>query len=478
MNERIEPKFTRLTSFPRRLQGTNFILARGSGGAARKSKVFLTAVLVLVLALHASAHHVFAQDDFYQQVTRLINAKEYAGAYQEAQRLLEQRPDDIYLLRVKGVCLMEAGYQDQAVAVLRKAVALDPDSVSSRYFLGQALAYRGSIREAVAILETVVSLAPESAYARNTQTILPQLLQLIETEQVIADEQRWNAYFRAAFEYDDNVPLRASNSPFDSPTDSWRLSYSFYGEARFPDQKIDKMPFTLGLGYSLSGSEYERSEFDIYDLFSNDVSLFVSRDGTLFDNFYSVRLNLHATDTKLGWDPYSKIAGTGLSFQYNWLGMVASTLSASMDSKDYEEDTEFPEYYSLDGKEYNFGFFNSIYLLDNRLVLGLNYNYRKMDAEGIQAELRSNDLSGSITVSLPLRLRLYAYLGYQQEDYPDYYPVARLDDVWTVYTSLQRPIWQEKLFLELGYTYSTANSDYEYAEYRRNIFSAGLNLSF
>jgi len=452
-------------------------LIRSKGLSAKKNILFIS-LLSLFLVLDLSSPNLYAQDDFYQNVTQLINTKDYAGAYKEAQELLEQRPNDIYLLRIKGVCLMEAGYQDQAVAVLRKAVDLDPDSVASRYFLGQALAYRGSIREAVSILEKVISMAPESAYARKTEAILPQLLQLIETEQVISDEQRWNTYFRTAFEYDDNVPLRASNSPGDSPTESWRFSYSFYGEVRFPDQKIDKMPFTLGLGYSLSGSEYERSEFGIYDLFSNDVSLFISRDSTLFDNFYNIRLNLHATDTRLGWDPYSRIAGTSLSFQYNWLGMVASTLSASVDSKDYDEDTEFPDYYSLDGKEYNFGFFNSIYLLDNRWVLGLNYNHRRMEAEGIQAELRSNDLSGSITTTLPLLIRLYAYLGYQQEDYPDYYPVGRLDDIWTVYASLQRPVWREKLFLEMGYTYSTASSDYDYAEYQRNIFSVGLNLSF
>ena len=142
------------------------IMANRSVCRLALSKKFLCTILFSgFLVLQSLSVTYAAQDNFYHQVTQLINAKDFAGAYQEAQRLLEERPNDLYLLRIKGVCLMEAGYQDQAVAVLRSAVGLDPDSISSRYFLGQALAYRGSIREAVEILESVQSLAPESTYA-------------------------------------------------------------------------------------------------------------------------------------------------------------------------------------------------------------------------------------------------------------------------------------------------------------------------
>ena len=101
-----------------------------------------------------------------------------------------------------------------------------------------------------------------------------------------------------------------------------------------------------------------------------------------------------------------------------------------------------------------------------------------MNAEGYQAELRSNDITTSLTVNLPFELRLYGQIAYQQEDYPEYYPVGRLDDIWTFYTSLQRPLFGDVLFLELAYTYATADSDYDYARYERNVISAALSLSY
>jgi anaphase-promoting complex subunit 3 len=419
-----------------------------------------------------------AQNTYYQKAAQLINAKDYDGAYQETLKLLKERPEDLFLLRIQGVCLMETGHHDAAVWVLQEAVTINPQSVACRYYLGQALAYRGSVREAVAVLESVLAMAPDSAYARHAENILPKLLELIDSATVIPDVNRWNIYVRTAAEYDDNVPLRPLNSDVEGPTESWRLNYSLYGEVRFPDQKIDNMPFTLGLGYSLSGSEYDRPIFDYYDLFSQNLSLYMSRNGTLLDNFYNLRLEVHSSDTKLGWDPYSKSSGVSLSLQYNWLDMIATTLLSSWDNKDYENDTDWQEYYSLDGDEYNLGLYNSFYFLENSLIFGLNYNYRAMNAEGYQAELRSNDITTSLTVNLPFESRLYGQIAYQQEDYPEYYPVGRLDDIWTFYTSLQRPLFGDVLFLELAYTYATADSDYDYARYERNVISAALSLSY
>jgi hypothetical protein len=281
-----------------------------------------------------------------------------------------------------------------------------------------------------------------------------------------------------AAEHDDNVPLRASNSEETGPTESWLLKYSLYGELRFADQKIDTWPFTLGFGYSLSGSEVEHRAFDDYALLSQSLRLFLSRSGDLFGNFYDLRLGGHASDTELGGESYSKVSGASLSMQYNWLNMIASTLLSSWDSKDYVSDSAFPQYYSLDGNEYNIGLYNSFYFLENRLILGLNYNYRVMDAEGSQAELQSNDLSASLTVNLPLEIRFLGQAWYQQEDYPEYYPADRLDDIWTFYASLQRPLVWEQLFLEIGYTHATADSDHDYATYEKDVYSTALSLSF
>ncbi len=442
---------------------------------SRACKRFCLFLLLVALLL---PYQLFAKEVYWQKAGSLVNAGDYGRAYDEVKKLLKTRPDDVLLLRIQSVCLMETGYHDAAVMVLLKALEIDPDSVACQYYLGQALAYRGSIREAVIVLAKVISLAPESEYGRFAREILPELEALEDSSQAISDDNRWNVYLRGALSYDDNVVLRPSSSDDNTPTESLFFNYSFYAEIRWPDQKIDNSPLTIGLGYSLSGSEYEDHDFAAYDLFSQDLNLFFSRSGTIFDRFYNGRLDLHASDTRLGWRDYSKISGTKLSFQYNWHEMVASTLFTSWDNREYENDTEWAQYYSLDGDEYDVGLHNYIYLMDNNFIVGLNYSYRVVNAEGYQNELRSNDATLSLTVNLPFELRLYGQESYQQADYPEYYPVGRLDDIWTFYTSLQRSFFSDLLSLELSYTYSTADSDADYARYERNIFSAALSVYY
>ena len=68
---------------------------------------------------------------------------------------------------------------------------------------------------------------------------------------------------------------------------------------------------------------------------------------------------------------------------------------------------------------------------------------------------------------------------YQQEDYTEYtlYP-TRLDNLWTYYVSLERPIWKNWLTLGINYTYETADSNLNLAEYRRNTFGINLTASY
>ena len=371
---------------------------------------------------------------------------------------------------------METGYNDAAVTVLYEALEAEPESVASRYYLSQALAYRGSVLEAIRFIHEIVEMAPDSEYARLASSVLPELEALTVTVAAVPDIRRWNLYARVATEYDDNVPVRPNNSTETTPQESWKFLYSFYGEVRFPDQKLDNKPFTLGLGYSLSGSEYEEELYKGYDLFSQSVSLFLSHDGTWLDRFYNIRINTRFSKTKLGWDDFSDVGGLDLSFDYYWHERVTSTLISSWSNKSYEEDSDYPEYYSRDGNEYNFGFLNYLYFMQNRLVVGLNYLHRREEAEGYQAELRSNDFTGSVAYSLPWDTRLSGSIVFQQEDYPEYRPVGRLDNIWTFNAGLEYT-WKNMLTAELYYEYATADSDQEFGDYRRNVFGLALSVN-
>ncbi len=438
-------------------------------------RIFL--VLCVYFLFHQPLFAAAQDQPYWYKASKLIETGDYAGAYLEVQDLLQKSPDNVLLLRVKGVCLLETGQHDAAVQVLRHATTLDPESIACKYYLGQALAYRGSVPEAMDILQMIVSDYPETDYGKMAAEILPQLKELEQSTAAVQDIRRWSVYGALSSEYDDNITLRAKNSSDEGPTDSMRITYSFYGELRLPDQKIDPWPFTVGIGYSLYGTEILRSELSYYDLFSNNLSLFVEHNGTLFDKFYSLRFDSSYTDTRVDWTKYSNVAGLQLSFGYQWHKRVYSKFLTAWDNRRYENDSPYPEWYSQDGEEYRAGIMNYLYLFDNSLVLGLNYTYRKIHSEGDQNVLRSNDLSFSVTKNLPFDIRIIGVVNYSQEDYPDYFPDGRLDDIWAFSFSLEKDIW-ECMMLNLNYTYGTADSDEEYTDYRRNVVGLTLTTAF
>jgi hypothetical protein len=449
-------------------------------GCGRIGTMFLYVLLTLLFFFDPFAQTSpsrAGEESYWQPVAADIQAGRYAEAYSKVDHLLEQYPGDGLLLRIKGICLLETEYFDAAVAVLEDALDADPASIASRYYLGQALAYRGSIREAIAVLEEMKRRAPDSEYVRLAEPALVELHNLVDSEAVLPDSRRWYLYGRVATEYDDNVPLRPNNSSDDSDKESWSLAYSLYGEYRFPDQKIDQGPVTLGFGYSLNGNEYERSLFHGYEMFSHGLSVFVSHAGNLLEKFYDLRLEGRYTFTRLGGEEYSRVGSLNSSFSWNWYDQASSTASLGWSRLIYEDDGEFPEYYSNDGDEYSLGLQNYLYLLENRLTLGLNYQYRIRNTKGCQNDLRSNDVTGSLTLALPWSLRLHTDLTYQQEDYPDYRDVSRLDNIWTWYTSLEY-VFLRYLTLELGYTHATADSNLDFAQYRRNVFTIALSASY
>lgn len=115
------------------------------------------------------------ETSYWLSIVEFVQAEDYPAAYTETRRLLEIHPDDALLLRIQGICLLETGYLDEAVTVLTKALTLDSKSLACRYYLSQALAYRGSILESIKFVEEIISMAPDSEYATLAQPALKEL---------------------------------------------------------------------------------------------------------------------------------------------------------------------------------------------------------------------------------------------------------------------------------------------------------------
>jgi len=415
----------------------------------------------------------------------MIKAQDYSAGLQATDAQLASAPRDATLLRLKGICLMEKNQTDEAVKVLRQAVALDSQSIACRFYLAKALAYQGATIEAVQLLEEVVKAAPDSEYGRLATEVLPQLRQLAQTvEQVPADAsalhpRRYSVNLRVAGEHDDNVPYIAKNEGGSRPKDSFRLATSTYLEFRPLDQKIDATPVTLGLGYAGYVSFHDRPSMRAFNVEQDAVLAYLSRAGTVLEKPYEFRVGGRFDYTELDRHLYSRSARLDTSFTLQPANWAVSVLQYSAAWTNFADDTILPALFARDGREQSLGFTQYIYLWENRLLLGVGYAYVWDGTTGQLFHESCHHITLSAQVSLPWRLTFKAFGEYRHETYFDYVPAPhRLDDIFSVTAAISCPVVIDNLTAEFAVTSESADSAQGFAAYRRNVVSLALNYSF
>jgi tetratricopeptide (TPR) repeat protein len=415
--------------------------------------------------------------DLWDDVAPAIRAGDYTLALVHLQNAAAEHPDDYQVQRVLGRCLMELGRLADAEDHLRNAVRLRAESSAARFDLAQVLALRGNLHEAEQFLREILQLAPDSSYAARARQVLPGLSQLKETLLVREAIRRWDIYVRVAGEYDDNVPARSRHDPR-GDTDSTRLTSSLRLAYRWPDQRLDPSWPTLEAGYSFYRSFHEDKAFREFDVMSHRGSLELYRQGQFFGRWAKAGVEGSAGTTELGDAPYSETAGVIAGATLQLFPAFVVTLGYGVQWKDFDDDTDFPEFFSRDGHDQEVLLDTYTYLFQNRLILGLGYGYLWNNVDGSQFELDQHRVRASATLSLPRAWRVHTAVTYATETYDAFTPdPKREDDAITAYASLSRPLWNEAWRAELNYTYHTSDSNQDFAEYDRAVYGIALSWS-
>jgi len=117
--------------------------------------------------------------------------------------LIEAMPNDPYFYELKGQALLESGHPSEAIGPLRRAVQLAPNPALIQIMLGQALIATNNVKlsdEAIPLLRAAVAKEPESADAYE------QLAMAYGHKNDIADADLASA--QAAFARGDNKTAR------------------------------------------------------------------------------------------------------------------------------------------------------------------------------------------------------------------------------------------------------------------------------
>ncbi len=407
-----------------------------------------------------------------------VQAHDYHGALQLLDSLEQEHAEDYSVQRLKGICYLELGQLSDAETSLRKALSLEAASPATHYYLAQALAYQGKLIEAASFLQKTTELAPESSYARKARSVLPGLQNLTQASLVMEGVRRWDVYLRVAGEYDDNVPARSRHEG-QTGTDSLRLTSMVYAQFRVRDQKLESDWPTIGTGYSFYQSLHEANELSGFDVTSHNLNLELSRFGDLRGHAVELSVNGSYNETELSNDPFSEVVSVEAEgqFQVNPTLRLVGRYGAAW--KEFDEDTEFPNFFSRDGTQQEIGSVLYAYLFQNRVILGLDYSYLWNNVDGSQFELKQHRVATSLTAYLPARMLLQTRFEFSTEDYDEFVPdPQRLDDLYTLYTSLSRPVLNESVRAEANITYSTSDSNQDFADYDRTVYGMALSYTF
>lgn len=91
-----------------------------------------------------------------------LSSGDFQTAYLEAQRALKEKPEEVRMLLVSGLCLKFLNLRDRAQAVFRKAVEVDPDYFPARFQLGELYASQKLWEAAEEQYQTILNKQPEN----------------------------------------------------------------------------------------------------------------------------------------------------------------------------------------------------------------------------------------------------------------------------------------------------------------------------
>ena len=95
---------------------------------------------------------------------RLANDRNWHGAEASFRRALELAPGNVLVLRHAAILAACLGRNDESIALLRRAVTLDPLSVPAQRLLGQRCLQAGLLKDAEAALQRTFELNPRGGF--------------------------------------------------------------------------------------------------------------------------------------------------------------------------------------------------------------------------------------------------------------------------------------------------------------------------
>jgi len=413
-------------------------------------------------------------DSYLELADLLYTLDDLDGAVQYLDRAEKSGVKPASVSFLKGLVLARKGDTEEAIVALDEAKRRD-GALTQQVELQEAiiLARERRLRQARDSLKALIALDPTSEAAAIAQEYETSF------SRIIGSHRWWRLGAGLAYQYDDNVISKpiAANIISQEVRDQSDQDSAFVGSFRLELSPLVDPPWGITAQYQLQTTTY--GSIDTHNTILHNLTLVPSYSG----NFGAVSVPLSFAHAMLAEEGYldlytvrptaSFLLGSGhiaqLSTGYSRREMLRPPLDADEDR---------------DGSIYALGAGYVIPFAEGRGMVNLRYEFAYDDARGANWVNRGHRLTIGATMPLMAGISLQASGDVNFQDYPaersdpTLHILLRRDD--TIYSAQFGATWELNRFLTLllQYGHTRADSNMPLYDYRRNVVTAGIDVTF
>ena len=375
------------------------------------------------------------------------------------------KPGRIFLL--KGLIFHQEGRYQNALEAFKQAKEIDP-SLAQEADLQMAMTYAQQRRfaEARESLKTVVTVNPTSELASFAQEYDKALTKGLE------EHKPWQARVGLAYQYDDNVVLKPSSA---------------IPGVLISGEKDSSVVTALRLDYApiLSDPWFFHGQFDFFAdtyLHTHSHSLIVPTisltPGYTFRQG-AITLPVSYSYVWLGGDPYQGVALTKPTVSWMFSPDHVGLFSAGYARRESYQTPSDPN----ENREGNIFLLSAGYLhpfAQRAGIISVIYEFSRDITKGRNWDNRGSRINASILLPLMRRVKLTLSGEAFWQDYVHTHTsfgIERKDSTYSGSTGLILELLKG-LDLNLQYLHTNAHSNIPVYEYKRNVYTAGIEYKF
>ena len=406
----------------------------------------------------------------------LLGLNRWRAAIAQLERYEKANPRRGQTSEFLGRAHLGLGELDAAEAELKEAVRRDPSlQPTVRICLALLEARRKNVAASREQLRALLRDAPPTAAGRMVRDELERLVRLAPSPR--GPEKPWHVTFSTGGGYDSNVISQGDSVPL--PADVSRKHATFLTAALDASYDLLATPGdTLAVGYGFQSATYNGLAS------ANSISHALYAD---YRHAFSDRLmgGLRVSDafTRVGGRDFSNQWAVRPALAYRLADWTVSELSCTFARSDFY--APVPPAQNRDGDTHTAAFVQYFYPQGTHLEARVGVFHTVNRAEGSDFDSRASGVLFGLRH--PLFWKIAGEVGYTRSfdrgDHANSLPgpggaaVKRTTHSDTLSLRLTRPL-SDVMSLYLGYDYSRADSNISFYDFHRQVWSAGILLSF